>query len=122
MRGHSLRLDRSIAFANGVRPGDKLTVPLVGTNQTVSVIWRVHSLNRRVEVGRLSTYLRSLELEAGREVVIVPTASSVEVLVEEKDSASDPEKANDTRTSGSRAESPPEHTSDPFLELLQEAD
>ena len=85
MRGYSFALDRDIAALNGVRPQDSLRVPVTGlpsANGTAeaSVIWRVVSISRAVEVGRLRKVLVENGIKEGDEIVIVPTPESCTVL------------------------------------------
>lgn len=78
--GYSLGVSFDIAYANGVRPDDDLVVPVKGMNDEVSVIWRRHSLNRLVDVGRASDVLRAAGFRDGDDVIVIPGRESVEFL------------------------------------------
>ena len=70
--GYSLGVSFDIAYANGVRPDDDLRVPVAGTDYEVSVIWRRHNLNRLIDVGRASNFLKAAGYKDGDDVVVIP--------------------------------------------------
>ena len=83
LKGYSFSLDRDIAAHNGLQPDDSLRVPAVYNDAVVgeaSLIWRLTNLQGTVDVGRLSSVLTELNIEAGDEIVIVPTRESCTVL------------------------------------------
>jgi hypothetical protein len=81
--GYSLGVRFDIAYANGLRPGDDLIVPVVGHGGDASLIWRSHNLNRTMDVGRVSEFLESAGFQDGDEIVVVPKRDSVEVFSRE---------------------------------------
>lgn len=78
--GYSLGVSFDIAYANGVRPGDDLLVGVVGHDYQASLIWRSHSLNRLIDVGRISDLVKSLGYVVEDEIIVIPTQNSVEIL------------------------------------------
>ena len=82
--GYSLGINFDVAYANGLRPGDDLIVPIEGCDYQVSLIWRSHNLNRLVDVGRISDYLRAEGYEAGDFVLILPSRTRVELIREDQ--------------------------------------
>ena len=83
LRGYSFGLDRDIAGHNGLQPDDSLRVPVIHGGAvvgTASLIWRLTNLQGTVDVGRLSSVLSELDINAGDEVLIVPTRESCTVL------------------------------------------
>jgi hypothetical protein len=78
--GYSLGVNFDIAYANGIRPGDDLIVPIEGSDYEVSLIWRNHSLNRLVDVGRVAEFLSSEGFNEGDEVVIIPSRTSIRLF------------------------------------------
>lgn len=75
--GYSMKVRFDIAFANGLRPGNDLRVPAVGTSSVASVIWRAHDASRAIDVGRISDALVTLGLEPGQYVVVCPSPQRV---------------------------------------------
>lgn len=82
--GYSLAVNCDVAYANGLRPGDDLIVPVEGCDYQVSLIWRAHNLNRLVDVGRVSQYLQTEGYEAGEVVLIVPSRTGVKLIREDQ--------------------------------------
>ena len=83
LKGYSFGLDRDIAAHNGLQPEDSLRVPALYDSAVVgeaSLIWRLTNLQGTVDVGRLSSVLRQLNIRAGDDIVIVPTRQSCTVL------------------------------------------
>ena len=81
LRGYSFMLNPHIAWANGIRPQDDLVVPVAGSDRTASVIWRVTSVNGRVDVGHLSRLLKERDLAPSCPLVICPTRDRVYLYV-----------------------------------------
>lgn len=76
LTGYSFGLDRDVAALNGIQPDDSLLVPAVNNGSLVgeaSIIWRLTNLNGTVDVGRLSTVLKELDVDEGEEIILVPT-------------------------------------------------
>ncbi len=116
--GYSLGVNFDIAFANGVRPGDELLVPIEGCDYEVSLIWRTHNLNRLVDVGRISDYLLSHGYQPGDVVLILPSRESVRLIRESEHrrlgaETSGPEDVTDTDDPDGE-----DSFSDPLLDLL----
>lgn len=83
LSGYSFGLDRDIAAHNGIQPDDSLIVPALNSEVVVgeaSIIWRLTNLNGTVDVGRLSSALKHMGVEAGAELVLVPTPSSCTIF------------------------------------------
>ena len=83
LKGYSFGLDRDIAAHNGLQPDDSLRVPAIHGDDVVgeaSLIWRLTNLQGTVDVGRLSSVLSELDVNAGDELLIVPTRESCTVL------------------------------------------
>lgn len=78
--GYSLGVGFDIAYANGVRPDDNLVVRVAGSTMSASVIWRRSSLNRTVDVGRLSDYLAESGYKADDEIIVIPTRECVKII------------------------------------------
>lgn len=87
-QGYSLAVSFDVAYANGVRPGDDLVVPLLGRGMDASVIWRRHNPSRNIDVGRISDALKDMGCVPGDEVVVVPSRESVQLI---RTSESEPE-------------------------------
>ncbi len=83
MKGHSFRLDRHVAWANGIRPSDSLRVPINGTSHKASVIWRTTSLTGKVEIGRVRAWCEENRLRVGEELLLCPSSSGVTIFVGE---------------------------------------
>ena len=77
--GYSLGVSFDLAFANGIRPNDSLLVPVDGTDQQGTIIWRPTSTNRRVDVGRVSDALSQLGFEPGDSVLVVTLPSKIRI-------------------------------------------
>jgi hypothetical protein len=80
--GYSLGVSFDVAFANGLRPGDNLIVPIEGSNEEVSLIWRASSINRLVDVGRVSNYLLARGYKAGETLILIPSREKIEIIHE----------------------------------------
>lgn len=77
--GYSLGISFDIAYANGVRPDDALKVPIVKSPYEASVIWRLQTLNKTVDVGRVAEFLRSSDFQPDDEVVVIATPQFVDI-------------------------------------------
>lgn len=78
LRGYSFKVNRHIAWANGIRPNDSLLVPLNGSpSQRVSVIWRTTNPTGKVEVGRARKWLVERGIGPGAEILICMAANGV---------------------------------------------
>ena len=83
MKGYSFQCNQHIAWANGIRPGDTLRVPLNRSGRhKASIIWRLTSLTRAVEIGRLRLWIQQRGLTPGQRLLICPTPEDVTVRVE----------------------------------------
>ena len=83
LRGYSFGLDRDIAAHNGLQPEDSLLVPATHGGTAVgeaSLIWRLTNISGTVDIGRLSSVLKRLQIDEGDEIVIVATPESCAVL------------------------------------------
>ncbi len=80
--GYSLGVNFDVAFANGLRPGDNLVVPVDGSTSQVSLIWRSHNLNRLVDVGRVTEYLVENKYKAGETLILIPCREKIEIVHE----------------------------------------
>jgi len=120
--GYSLGVSFDIAYANGLRPGDDLLVPIDGCDYQASLIWRSHNLNHLVDVGRISNYLQSEGYKAGDAILIIPSRDAVIVTRERELSGSfhntDLIHSPDTKVSNSDVGA--EQVSDPLFDLLGE--
>jgi hypothetical protein len=83
-KGYSLGVNFDVAYANGLRPGDDLMVNVEGWDSRASLIWRIHSLNRLVDVGRLSEYLQKNNHKPGDVLVLVPSRETIRVIPEQE--------------------------------------
>lgn len=82
MRGYSFSLNPHIAWANGLRPGIEIVVPVNGSNtHQASVIWRTTGITGKVDVGRVREWLVDHGVAAGTELLICPTPEDVTVFV-----------------------------------------
>ena len=79
LEGYSLKVRFDIAFANGLRPGSDLRVPIAGTNQVASVIWRAHDSSWGIDVGRVSQALNDLGFVPGDLVLVLPSPTRVRI-------------------------------------------
>lgn len=77
LEGYSLKVRFDIAYANGLRPGCDLKVPIDGAIGEASVIWRAHDASRGIDVGRVSEAIQALGFRAGDFVLVMPTAHAV---------------------------------------------
>lgn len=117
--GYSLGVNFDVAFANGLRPGDDLVVPIEGHDEEVSLIWRSHSINRLVDVGRVANFLLSQGYQAGEEVVIIPSQTSVQMIpakslgLEDEHASGNGQRNRDISDDDNSAS-----TNDPLFELL----
>jgi hypothetical protein len=89
--GYSLGVNFDVAFANGLRPGDDLVVPVDGGVEEVSLIWRSRNLNRLVDVGRVATYLLARGYNAGETLILIPSREKIEIIHERDLNARFPE-------------------------------
>lgn len=80
--GYSMGVNFDVAFANGLRPGDDLIVPVDGCKEEVSLIWRAHNLNRLVDVGRVANYLLAKGYNAGETLILIPSREKIEIIHE----------------------------------------
>jgi hypothetical protein len=80
--GYSLGVNFDVAFANGLRPGDDLVVPVDGCDEEVSLIWRSRNLNRLVDVGRVANYLLARGYNAGETLILIPSREKIEIIHE----------------------------------------
>lgn len=85
--GYSLKVRFDIAYANGLRPGCDLRVPIEGTSQEASVIWRAHDAAWGIDVGRVSQALNELGFVPGDLVLVLarPTMVSIREPLAEVD-------------------------------------
>ncbi len=107
LEGYSLKVRFDIAYANGLRPGCDLRVPVAGTDLSASIIWRPHDVSGGIDVGRVSNALADLGFGAGDLVLVLPTSTGV--LIREPLAAID----------STQGESEAAH-GDPLLDLLRE--
>jgi hypothetical protein len=80
-RGYSAGVPFAIAAAAGLAPGDSKLVRAVGTPYEVSLIWRVDTASRAVDVGRIAPVLSAIGAKAGSEIVLILSPTSVEFLL-----------------------------------------
>ncbi|WP_145346080.1 hypothetical protein [Rosistilla ulvae] len=114
--GYSLGVNFDVAYANGIRPGDDLVVPIEGADDEASLIWRPHSLNRLVDVGRVSEYLKAEDYRAGDRILIVPSSAAIKLIREDREpelSFGDDSDIDTAESNGSV-----DKVSDPLLDLL----
>lgn len=78
-RGYSLDISNRIAYANGVKPQTDAVVPLKGTDQKVSLIWRLNNTSPTVDVGRVTDGLSHLGLRTGDWILVIPEPDQVEI-------------------------------------------
>jgi hypothetical protein len=88
--GYSFGVNFDVAYANGLRPGDNLLVPVAGTNLVVSLIWRPHNLNRLVDVGRITEVLLHYGFKAGDTIILIPQRDKLDVIHEREFVERDP--------------------------------
>ena len=89
LKGYPFHLSAHIAWANGIRPGDKLRVPLNTSTQQVSVIWRITAPVGRAEVGRVRDWLKQQAVPAGALLLVCPTPTGVTILQAGPDDAAE---------------------------------
>jgi hypothetical protein len=129
--GYSLATSFDIAYANGVRPGDDLLVPVLDTDDHASLIWQRHNPNRTVFVGRISNVLTELGCAAGETIVLAPSKDALQIVADHQrfqaEGFTDIEEADriDVAYPPSTSPSAPEtyehaglHVRDPLLDLL----
>ena len=83
MRGYSFRLNRDIAFHNGIKPNDSLVVPVEYDGRTIgqaSLIWRASNLTLSVDIGRLRPVLEKIGVAEGDKIILVPTNTSCKII------------------------------------------
>ena len=86
MRGYSFSISPHIAWANGLRPSDRLMVKVNGSSlYEASIIWRIVNLNGRVYVGCLRTWLEDHKLGPGASLLLCPMPTGVNVYVGESE-------------------------------------
>lgn len=73
MEGNSFNLNRNVAYANGIRPGDNFLVKISGFEKKATIIWRENNTNKTIDVGRLSSILIELNFKEGNEIYLFPT-------------------------------------------------
>ena len=99
-----------IAHANGIRPDDALRVPIAGSQFEASVIWRLHTLTKTIDVGRIADHLRSTDFKPDEEVIVIPTRDRVEFhRVDETE---------DNKSGPAQIEATPLTVNDPLLQML----
>lgn len=103
--GYSLKVRFDIAYANGLRPGCDLRVPIEGTGQEASVIWRAHDASWGIDVGRVSQALVDLAFAPGDLVLVIPSPTMVGI----REPLAAVETVHDAEEAG---------RSDPLLDLL----
>ena len=80
--GYSLGVNFDVAYANGLRPGDDLLVPVDGCDSQASLIWRSRNLNRLVDVGRIADFLLAKDYKAGETLILIPSRDKIEIIHE----------------------------------------
>jgi hypothetical protein len=80
--GNSFKVRWDIAYANGLRSGCRLQVPINGTDSTASLIWRPSDVAHGIDVGRVRETMLELGIEAGDTVVICPSPDAVMLHVD----------------------------------------
>ncbi|RJQ36121.1 MAG: hypothetical protein C4555_07965 [Dehalococcoidia bacterium] len=78
-RGYSAAIPCSIAAECGLRVGDSITVPVENSNHCVSLIWRLTTINRTVDLGRLSPILIELNIKPGDDIIVAPSRDLVRI-------------------------------------------
>jgi hypothetical protein len=122
--GYSLGVNFDVAFANGLRPGDDLVVPVEGSEEEVSLIWRLKNLNRLVDVGRVTNYLISKGYKTGETLILIPSREKIEIVHERELQTLFPESnvqmKFDTFSEGNQSKdnTSSEVVFDPLLDLL----
>ncbi len=122
--GYSLGVNFDVAFANGLRPGDDLIVPVDGCDEKVSLIWRSRNLSRLVDVGRVANYLLARGYNAGETLILIPSREKIEIIHERELQTRFPELKlqlpNDANTTGQslNADVSNGEVRDPLLDLL----
>jgi hypothetical protein len=129
--GYSIAVSFDVAFANGIRPGDNLLLPVVGRDDYASVIWQRHNPSRTIHVGRLSHALTDIGCSVGDEIVVVPESQRVRLLTDfvrksvspalienELDVAFPPVSNAHARAASSDPGSPTAAVNDPLFHLL----
>lgn len=110
--GYSMGINFDIAYANGIRPHDHLVVPINDSKYCGTLIWRPHSPNRLIDVGRAADFLKASEFSPGSEVLVVPTRDQIKLLrLEELDVEGHAEPDTERTDSG---------VVDPLLDMLGE--
>ncbi len=80
--GYSFAVNPHVCFANGLRPGANLVVPLNSSqSHQASVIWRTTNTLRTVDVGRTRPWLKENGVGIGTEVLVCPTPERVTLFV-----------------------------------------
>jgi hypothetical protein len=77
---YSIAVGLDVAYANGLRPGDDLLLPVRGSNDRVTLSWLPTSPNRTVRISGASRLLTALGVEPGDEAVLVPTPHEIVIL------------------------------------------
>ena len=81
LNGYSFNVSKDICFANGIRPEDRLMVPVRSHSAwegEASIIWRIQSTTRTTDVGRLRLLL-ARDFKIGDQIVVAPTPNGVGV-------------------------------------------
>lgn len=103
LRGYSFQMSPHICWANGLRPGTSLVVPLNSSHShEASVIWRTTSTTGTVDVGRIREWLEDHGVKVGTEVLVCPTPTGVTLCV----GAAEIERARQTLAESSPAIAP----------------
>lgn len=76
-QGYSLKVRFDIAYANGLRPGCDLKVPVNDSASEASVIWRLHDATHSIDVGRISDSLATQGFSPSELIFIAPSASHI---------------------------------------------
>lgn len=125
LNGYSLGVNFDVAFANGVRPEDNLVVPVEGHNYNVSLIWRSHSINRLIDVGRVAGFLTSQGYKDGDWLYVIPSRTTVRLLPcsvgEDNNSIPSLLSKKETTASNSVKQDRKSTVSDPLLDLLEDS-
>lgn len=108
--GYSLKVRFDIAYANGLRPGCDLKVPVNNSEVEASVIWRLHDATHSIDVGRVSDFLVMQGFAPSEWVFVAPSAAEVAIS---RWSSVEPE------LRGRSELTPVEDRRDPLLDLLE---
>ena len=96
-KGFSFTMNPHVCWANGLRPGADLLLPLNGSDShRASVIWRTTNTTGKVDVGRLREWLKENAVPPASAVLICPTTEGVTLYVG-KDEIEDARRAFDAK-------------------------